>query len=369
MNSRDSKMLCFFVFFFTFVSSQSIIPVTDPNWYWTEYNWARNSSAAHTANPGAYFKVGFTGTSVALNIDETQSPSSAFMNIWYSVDDTKFVQISLPTQTNATLSLAKGLSNGNHLLEVYVYNSQQGQDRWTGPACLFRVTGLVLDAGAQTVKPTLRSKRILAYGDSITEGVQALCQSGGDLGSNAAINTWAFSLAAALDAEISVVGFGRLGWTISGNGGVPPVFTPNNDAQSSWNKIDAKVARSFTPNPDYIVIAHGANDGLNGKSDADVSASVTGWLTAVRAAAPSSRIVLAIPFGQFCLNAITTGLTNYKKNAPNDNNVFLINLGAAGARGLTAFNGGTQEACDGIHPLTVRDGQLGAMYAAAILKL
>jgi lysophospholipase L1-like esterase len=357
------------LFLVSLCASQTIVPVTDPNWYWTEYNWAKNSTGAHTANPGAYFKVGFTGTSVALNVDETQSPNSAFMNIWWSVDDGKFTQITLPTQTVATLPLAKGLASGNHLLEVYVYNSQQGDDRWNGPACLFQVTGLVLDSGAQTLKPTLRSKRLLAYGDSITEGVQALCAGGGDLGTNAALNTWAFSLAATLDAELSVVGFGRLGWTISGNGGVPPVFTPGNDAQSSWNKIDSKNARSFSPNPDYIVIAHGANDGLNGKSDADVSASVTGWLVATRAAAPSSRIILAIPFGQFCVNAITTGLNNYKSQHPNDNNVFLINLGAAGARGLTAFNGGTQEACDGIHPLTVRDGQLGAMYAAAILKL
>jgi len=362
------------------VSSQQIVPVNDPNWYWTEYNWAKNgSSSVHTANPGAYFKVGFTGTSVALNFDETSSPNAAFMNIWYSIDDAKFTQVGVPVQVVGSLGFGKGLANGSHLLEVYVYNSQQGDDRWVGPACSFKITGLVLDPGATTIKPSLRSKRLIAYGDSITEGVQALCQSGGDLGSNAAINTWAFSLAAALDAEISVVAFGRLGWTISGNGGVPPVFTPGNDAQSSWNKIDSKAARSFSPNPDYIVIAHGtndggvctpsANDGLNGRSDADVSASVTGWLVAQRAAAPSTRIVVIIPFGGFCLNAITTGLNNYKTQAPSDNNVFLVNLGAAGARGLSAFNGGTQEACDGIHPLTVRDGQLGAMLAGAILRL
>ena len=28
------------------------VPVADPNWYFTEYNWIRNGTHASTANPG-----------------------------------------------------------------------------------------------------------------------------------------------------------------------------------------------------------------------------------------------------------------------------------------------------------------------------
>ncbi len=60
-----------------------------------------------------------------------------------------------------------------------------------------------------------------------------------------------------------MVAFGRLGWTVEGNGipltdplsfslthicegNVPPVYTPGNDKDSSWDKIDALNARNFS---------------------------------------------------------------------------------------------------------------------------
>jgi hypothetical protein len=35
------------------------IPITDPNWYFTEFNWAKGDGFAQAVNPGAYFKVLF----------------------------------------------------------------------------------------------------------------------------------------------------------------------------------------------------------------------------------------------------------------------------------------------------------------------
>jgi hypothetical protein len=45
------------------------VSVLDSNWYFTEYNWIRTSSDARTANPGAYFKIGFTGNSFSLMVN------------------------------------------------------------------------------------------------------------------------------------------------------------------------------------------------------------------------------------------------------------------------------------------------------------
>jgi hypothetical protein len=44
------------------------IPINDKNIYFTPLNWYRDPQGkyAQTANPGAYFKVEFTGTQVRL---------------------------------------------------------------------------------------------------------------------------------------------------------------------------------------------------------------------------------------------------------------------------------------------------------------
>lgn len=142
-----------------------------------------------------------------------------------------------------------------HTLVFYVYNSKQSANRWAhvleGGASII-VEGVTLDDGAVTAKPTLRPKNILFYGDSITEGVNAECENpdptcrGGDLCANAATKTWGPTVAAALGAEYSQIGFGSLGWAVSGAGGVPALFTPGNDAKSSWNKVYDGTARDFT---------------------------------------------------------------------------------------------------------------------------
>jgi hypothetical protein len=108
------------------------------------------------------------------------------------------------------------------------------------------VKGVVLDAGAQTVMPVLRPKRALIFGDSITEGIASQCHAAPTctehsmLCSAASTKTWGTAVAAALDAEYSQVGFGGLGWVVSGGGGVVPFFTPNDDAKSSWNKVSTR---------------------------------------------------------------------------------------------------------------------------------
>ena len=67
---------------------------------------------------------------------------------------------------------------------------------------------------------------------------------------------------AALDAEYGQVGFGRQGFTITGNGQVPPFFTPGVAVNSSWDKVYEGTPRSFK-GLDFIFILHGTNDGLN----------------------------------------------------------------------------------------------------------
>ena len=61
---------------------------------------------------------------------------------------------------------------------------------------------------------------------------------GGDLNANASTSSWAASAAESLDSEYSCVGYGRQGWTIHGNGHVPPFC-------DAWRSLWAGVPRSF----------------------------------------------------------------------------------------------------------------------------
>eukprot|EP00026_Physarum_polycephalum_P013529 Phypoly_transcript_13941.p1 GENE.Phypoly_transcript_13941~~Phypoly_transcript_13941.p1 ORF type:complete len:314 (+),score=63.58 Phypoly_transcript_13941:27-944(+) len=299
-------------------------------------------------------------------MDFTGAATSNYSTIKYVIDGLPAKNFMLPLPGGATsLQLATGLSNTNHTLAVYIQNSLQGVDRWDVPQCVFRVVGLTLDDGAMTLPPTLRPKRMIVYWDSIGEGVEVLDFPGTDLTHNEATQTWAYALAAALQAEVSMVAFGRLGWTVYGNGNVPPVFTPGNDTLSSWDKIDSKHPRNFTGQLDYIFIGHGTND--NGSPDAAVEASAFGWLVAQRAAVTSATsIIMVVPFGGFKEFALDEVFTTYQQKY-DDKQTYFINLGTPAQEGLTQFvPGGTWESEDGIHPNVWRDGQLGAMLALAV---
>ena len=140
-------------------------------------------------------------------------------------------------------------------------------------------------------------------------------------------------------------------------------------------------------------------------SDVLVTASVEGWLPAIRAAAPTSQIFLCVPFGGFKLSALQNAFSAYQ-SAHMDNQTHFVDLGSEvsllsnfsplplvahihslqhsipsralsrclNASYMSAFSsqashgtsawGATAEACDGIHPLASRHAQLGAMLAA-----
>jgi len=280
----------------------------------------------------------------------------------------KDMQLPIPGG-GTVLPLATGLANTNHTLFFFIKNSLQGLDRWSVPVCVTRVTGLILDSGASTVPITLRPKRMLVFWDSIGEGVGVLDIPGNDLVHNDATVTWAFVLAAALQAEVSMAAFGRLGWTVWGNGGVPPVFTPGNDTLSSWDKIDETHIRNFTGQLDYVIIGHGTNDGLGGVSAPLVQASAYGWLVAQRAAVSAeTAIIMVVPFGGFERPVLSAVYTAYQAKYA-DKQTYFLDLGAPAEEGLTHFQGGTWQSADGIHPNVWRDGQLGAMLAVGIGSL
>eukprot|EP01111_Echinosteliopsis_oligospora_P003663 TRINITY_DN15752_c0_g1_i1.p1 TRINITY_DN15752_c0_g1~~TRINITY_DN15752_c0_g1_i1.p1 ORF type:complete len:555 (-),score=163.36 TRINITY_DN15752_c0_g1_i1:61-1494(-) len=346
------------------------IPINDPSWYFTDYNWAiaSDGSSATSVNPGAYFKIGFSGASVAVDVDLSGAPSYPYATLRYTIDDLPAIDV-LINSTMTSILLGSGLSGGNHSLVVFLRNSLQSVDRWI-PQCFIRVTGLTVEDDAITYSLPLRPKRMMIYWDSIGEGVRLYGLSSGDLIDNDSVNSWAMALAAGLDAELSLVAFGALGWTRIGSGNVPPVYTPGNDAQSSWNKIYSTVPRDFSGQLDYVICGHGTNDGLGGTPPAIVTASVFGWLPALRSeVSEQTKIVLVIPYGGFEAPAIYEAYNTYQAKF-NDSSAYLVDLGQQAQQGLTGFTAeGSWQSSDGVHPFEWRTGQLASMLSFRLASL
>jgi lysophospholipase L1-like esterase len=374
------------------------VAITDANLFWSPYNWYSNGAGAMQANgvkgsstyilsntPGAYLKAKFTAPvgNVTIAIDVSAltgagAASNQYPAVAYSLDEGAFVAVQLTSASTAiTIAVATA---GVHTLFLYFkqYAPLGGTtvDRWVTPVNQVRITGLTLPAGTTqplTQAPTLRSKRALGFGDSITEGSNSV--SGG---TDDPLLSYLRACMAGLDAEFGIVGFAGQGWTYAPSStGVKKFHTPADDANTTWNKYFAGQSRLvsglFSPAPDYITVAHGTNDALQAIANATVTAAANDWLTAVRAAAPSARVFVLVPPGRYKKTALTAATLP-------DATCYLIDLGAEVAGGLVAYGSeagdgaagygaASRRSVDGLHPNAVGHAELGARLTDAIQLL
>jgi len=143
-------------------------------------------------------------------------------------------------------------------MELIVKSTSETIPRWSNSATMVTITGFVLDLGETLSLPQRRSKNILIFGDSITEGVRTVnCDATEDTDRNDVLGDYSFAISTAFDAEVGIVAFGASGFTRSGTGGVPPL-------PLSYNYLYAGVARRFnSPPPDLVIYNYGTNDGGN----------------------------------------------------------------------------------------------------------
>lgn len=345
---------------FTTASGPTTYPVTDPSIYWSPYNWYSNGGGAMQANNvkasstfalcnmrGGYLKfraaVGASG-SVALNLDTTGLASIAAAGcpqVAWSINGGAYQSTTL-TSGQTTLALASGLSAGTYEVFAYfrgVYITQDGNSaqNYSSPNNVLKVTGIVISAGGTLSATTIRTKKLLVYGDSITEGDLS---NGGPRSATSqdAHLTYGYVMAQALDAEVGIVGFYGKTWSW---------------LDSSWTNYYAGASRlaagALTPAPDFVVINYGENDGNPGPASATVAAT----LSAISAAAPSAKMVLNIPFAG-------TARTNLTAAALPSNCVRVDLARYEMASGATVWS------YDGQHPNQRGHANLGAMLAAAI---
>jgi hypothetical protein len=335
------------------------IPAIDPNIAYSPYNWLKSGSAyAQSPNPGAYLKLGFTGTSVAAKLDvsplsDAKVPPAQYPVVRYSVDGGPAVTVQL-TPTTSTLPCAKGLAAGKHSLLLQYVAGYVFLDFWT-PVNVLRVTGFDLDPGASTLAPPRSASNALFLGDSITNGDDNIATFTG--GITNAVDTQDATLgypavvAAGIGAEYGIVAYGGAAWDRNAADGHTPGL------MKSYSMIDSVHSRltggKLSPVPDDVFINMGENAGPSGDD-------VPQLLAELRAASsPKTNIFLLVPFSGRSRGSLTAGFNAY---GTADKRMFLIDLGD---NPYLPVGRPTMFSVDGQHPLASLHALLGAQLVQA----
>jgi lysophospholipase L1-like esterase len=283
----------------------------------------------------------------------------------YSLNGGAFTDVQLaPSQTSLVLS-ASLTPTTTYSVELYFRQSSQTNSygdvagsSGVSPTNVVRINGVTIDGSASVSPAALRSKRMLIYGDSITQG----CHANTD-GSDDATVSFACDIALALGAEYGQLGYGGSGWTVSG-GSNAPAF----DTFYATHSIGR--SRSFA-GLDYIAVIHGGNDLRGGVAGSAIQSACGAWLTAMRAAAGPSTILFVIVE---CMGAyegnLSAAVAAYKASSGDANVCFIdaTSLFPAGVFSIAFNYSGNpfQWTYDGVHPLAFGHARIGAAYAKQI---
>lgn len=345
------------------------LPISNSKYYHSPYNWSATADFIKSNNPGAYIKAKFNN-STTLSI-ECSSPdlnialasSTDYPFIRYCLNQKEWLTKQI-TSASSIIVLANGLSaSSTYELELYIDRTKNSRDRWITPVESVELGKILIDNGGIFLDPSKKTKNAVIFGDSITEGQASLSAS-----EASSVHTYAPLIATSLGAEYGQIGFGSQGWNRTGVGGVP-FFTVAWD--KFWNNNPRLVSGLFTPVPDFLIVTHGTNDGINSVSDDAVRISVESWLTSARVATGANCwIIIVVPFGGFKATALSDAVVSYLANNPTDSKTKFINLGAEAAKGISAGSlGSSLYATDGIHPLHFSHMRIASQLSAAIAKV
>jgi hypothetical protein len=327
---------------------------------------------AEATMPGAYLKLNFLGsTALELIVDGTANnncPASCMPVVDYSVDDGPFkiLQLSMTGEIYA-LPLARGLETGKqHHLKFYFRAGSLDADRWLAPTRHLRIAGIQLDKGGTLMPVPLWRKRSIAFGDSITEGVnvEGTVPYYSNLLMNNARATWFPIVCTALGCEYGQLGTGGQGM-VRTTMQIPPL-------PHTWDRYDAISSRLtnglMKPEPDYVFCEMGTNDFEEQDKKhrhIDITKAYIDWLTDVRKSCPNAKLFcITPPLGWHASEVLAAVST---RNAAGDRNVYLIDTAPLMA-GFKAGEGATTMAGDGVHPSQYGNAMLGALIAVEVQK-
>lgn len=196
-----------------------------------------------TINQGSelYFKVKNT-TSINVNFIVNTAYKTPYFA--YSIDGADMTRQLVTSPTLPTVSLDE------HIIRVVVDGVTEAEDKWIGERG-FAFKDITVDSTGTVTGVLPKNKKIMFFGDSITEGIRVLNMNA-DSDGNSATGAFPYIASTNLNAISYRVGFGGAGVTKGGNGGVPSLI----------NFIDNMTKNRLAPyyEPDVVVVNIGTND-------------------------------------------------------------------------------------------------------------
>ena len=244
-----------------------------------------NNTMTTTAN-GSYFEVAFKGEYILLKFD-LEGQAYPYPHLWIQLDEGAWIE----TQLDWCLRI-NAVSGGLHKVKAVLKSTMEMQTRWTVP-----ISAKLSFAGAEAdeagVLPEDNRKIIEIIGDSITEGVlvdpdnqpiqpETSCRTFQD----DVFATYGYITAQNLNLKSYHFGYGYLGFTHGGMGGVPAI----ND---SYDYCFDGAPVTYT-HPDYILINLGTNDRA-GKAE-DYIREYKRFLNHLIKVRPNSKIIVLTGF-------------------------------------------------------------------------
>lgn len=267
------------------------------------------SSATSTAN-GNYFEFMYSGECAVIGFD-TSYTRIPFPHIYISVDGGANIEVSLDRFVRISAE------EGEHKVCVILKGSVEDQHRWFAPVEA-KVSLLEIEADGFLDLPEDTRPVIEFIGDSITEGI-SIDVGYSNYGNKNDMVYWddstagyAWRTAKSLNFRPVIMGYGCLGTTRGGAGGIPPV------AKSYKYYSDGYIMES--QQADFIVINHGTNDR---RADKEIfKKRYFEFLGVVRERNPLSKIICLTPFSGCLAKEIEEVVEKYNKET--DDTVFYI---------------------------------------------
>jgi lysophospholipase L1-like esterase len=304
----------------------------------------RQPDRAITVNGGSYVIARFDARSIGARFNLARNKPPLPTIAWRIDDEVQWREAEIA----AAMELEKDLTPGAHTIQLVVRGIDEHQPRWAEPLTA-SVTFLGFDLpddGKLLEPPGEPNLRIEFLGDSITEGVLVHTKHPGR-------ETWPWltdglraypaQTALRLGAAWRQVGFGAVGVTKSGSGGVPP-------APESFDWFYEGCPRDDWQ-PTVVVINHGTND--RAASAEKFRPAYATYLAKIRKAYPAAKILALRPFAGTHGDDIKAEVA--ARNAAGDANVSFVDT--TGWLDRTDFT-------DGVHP----NGGAGAKVAEKLAK-
>lgn len=301
---------------------------------YSPYNWDVTQQRAFTNNSGASITTLIKGgaTKITLKFDVSNQSATVPSKVAYRVDEQEWIVVPITAQVVVSIP-ERTKAWTIHTLEVVLSTTSEAVVRWTSPyPSAMKFLGIdTVPENCTAVKPPEKPLFGVVFGDSITEGIGTVGKGGDSTTRSDALHSWAFQLGDEIGAEIGVVGFGLLGMSRAGHGGVPKLG-------DSWKNLAASIPRDLTPEPDFIVINLGTNDKNGNIAVPTFTADYIATVNAMLKATANTKIFVMVPYGGhygvLTYRDIVVGVSDPKRT-------FLVD---------TTGWWETTDAADGVHP-------------------